>query len=72
VHCYIGEEVKASASAAPSTVATESSWHRGHGYCLTKTRELYGTRGAARRIGRSMAELSIDREHYAWYRDLRR
>jgi hypothetical protein len=27
VHCYIGEEVKASASAAPSTVATESSWH---------------------------------------------
>jgi hypothetical protein len=27
VHCYIGEKVKASASAAPSTVATESSWH---------------------------------------------
>ncbi len=29
-------------------------------------------RGAARGIGPNMAERGIDREHYAWYRDLRR
>ena len=76
VHCYIGEEVKASASAAPSTAATElflaSRPRLPHQDLNHMIGELYGTRGAARRIGRNMAELSIDREHYAWYRDLRR